>query len=352
MRKAQLLAWMRWLIIDPIALWFCLAPLLTAVVFVWFCTWNDGEARSRWAGTMLQLLGLVTTAIGIQQTRKQFGHPSIFTKLGGWYARRPRRDTGLITATGVMSSTGRATLTAVGSTAAPPVSSIEELLKRLEQWLPLIELRANALDQRLVDEANTRKQSDEEEGNLREAADEQLRSRLEMSATGGLRLSTVGLAWLVLGTILAGISPEIAASVGAPAVAGTHLRYTYPTLWPVVVGILYLGIALGFSLFYALKAIDILTDKKTLKGAALFHQRWLNFSGSIAGWICLWFVGKKVCQHVISGIDPTIGWPYAALSLVGFIGIIGYLPFTVVKLITSIGGLVEKIPGISAPKGE
>jgi hypothetical protein len=73
-----------------------------------------------------------------------------------------------------------------------------------------MEQRAAQIDQRAMAEAATRKQADAEEKQARESVDAQLATRLELTATGGLRLSGVGLVWLIVGTILVGFSGELA----------------------------------------------------------------------------------------------------------------------------------------------
>ena len=343
MRSAPLLfARLRWFFIEPFALWLCIGALLVAALFVWLCPWDDPESRSRWTGTVLQLFGFVTTAIGIQQTRKQFGRPGIFENAVKWYARRPKRATIVpISGIGIAASGGSAAL-GVGHVSAPPDASVEQRLQRLENLLLLIEQQANAIDQRLREEISNRTQKDTEERAARETSDANLRDRLELTATGGLRLSVVGLTWLVFGTILAGFAPDIAGA-GAP-----RRGYTLWLNWSTILRCAYFAIAIGFSLFYGLKAIDIFTDvdAKSLTGPRLFHQRWLNFLGSATGWVCLWFVVTKVSHHLLNGSDPAIGWPYVALAMVAFVGITGYLPFTVVTLVNSVGRVVGKIAGI------
>ena len=213
MNKARLLAWLRWLLVEPWDTWVCFGTVLFAVLFVWLCSWIDAESRSRWAGTALLLCGLVTTAVGIQQTRKQFGHPSIFAKVATWYGRRPKRNTTIHMGAGAMGVSGGSAILAVGRAAAPPGSSVEQRLQALEEWVPLIVQRSDAIERRLIDESTNRAQSDADERTARRAADDLIGYRLEASATGGLRLSAVGLTWLIFGTLFSGIPPEIASLI-------------------------------------------------------------------------------------------------------------------------------------------
>jgi hypothetical protein len=80
------------------------------------------------------------------------------------------------------------------------------------------------------------------------------------------------------------------------------------------------------------------------------HQMWLNFAGSLVGWLCLWFVGKQLVEKA-----PTdFGWGYALLALVAFVGVTGYLPSTAVGIVQAIGTLIDKFAGLipGAKKGD
>ena len=344
--------WLRWLFAKPWLIWVCLITLAVSAEFVWACSWSDAESRARWVGTALQLVGLATTALGIQQTRKQFGHRTIFETSTAWYARRPKRNIVIHKGTGTLTVEGGDAVHGVGSGAAPTGLSIEQRVKRLEDWLPLIDLRAEQIDRKVVDESVARKQGDAQEQSARELADEKLAERLELSATGGLRLSAAGLTWLAAGTVLAGFAAEITPHATLAVGDAHHSAYPMRPYWPAIFGALYFVVALGFSIFYGWKALEILTNAEpnSFKGARLFHQRWLNFLGSAAGWLCLWFVVAKLWLYVSNGDREEFSWSYAALALIGFVGVSGYLPFTVVTIVNSIGTLVGSIPALFKPK--
>ena len=53
------------------------------------------------AGSALQLFGLCTTALGMQQTRKQFGHSSIFEVFAKWYKSWPTGERKIVVGSGV-----------------------------------------------------------------------------------------------------------------------------------------------------------------------------------------------------------------------------------------------------------
>ena len=79
----------------------------------------------------------------------------------------------------------------------------------------------------------------------------------------------------------------------SPAVADLRLvRSHMPTnICPLAFAL----VGLGFSLFYGLKAFDIFeVDRANKPRAWKFHQFWLNFVGSAAGWVILWIVIQRL----------------------------------------------------------
>jgi hypothetical protein len=81
--------------------------------------------------------------------------------------------------------------------------------------------------------------------------------------------------------------------------------------------------------------------KKRMPFCWHMHQIWLNFAGSLVGWACLWFVGKRIVEST-----TYFGWDYALLALIAFIGVTGYLPSTAVGIVQAIGTLVDKFAGL------
>lgn len=84
--------------------------------------------------------------------------------------------------------------------------------------------------------------------------------------------------------------------------------------------------------------------------AWLWHQRWLNFVGSMTGWLALWLLFVRHCGWPVQSCGREPGWWDAIGALVAFVGVTGYLPFTIVGLISGAralsmkaGSLVEKL---------
>jgi hypothetical protein len=342
---------MRWLFIELWFIWGTVASVLIPALFVWLCPLGDRDARCRWAGTVLQLVGLIATAYGIAETRRLFGRPSIFESAKAWLARRPKAKVAFMSGTGTISLTGGPAELSVGSTPAPAGSSTEERVAQLEQWISLMQQRTEKLEQRAREEIAQRKEADVAEQMTRAEADKKLGDKLELSATGGLKLSWVGVVCLTVGTALAGFGPDIARWGESILTAEPKTSVEWRVYWVGMFGVLYALIALLFSCFYGWKAIEILTDvdPKVIRGARLYHQRWLNFLGSVAGWICLWFVIKKISLAIWDGGELTGGWLELGLAIVGFVGVTGYLPYVVITIVDSIGKVIGHIPQLSKP---
>jgi len=70
-----------------------------------------------------------------------------------------------------------------------------------------------------------------------------------------------------------------------------------------------------------------------------WQQYWFNFIGSLSGWIAIWFVAQKLWASNLGQ------WRLAdfGLAVVGFIGITGYLPYTVIGVINAVWELAKKV---------
>jgi hypothetical protein len=76
------------------------------------------------------------------------------------------------------------------------------------------------------------------------------------------------------------------------------------------------------------------------------HQFWLNFVGSLVGWTALWFLLRRVFASIESPCSPSISWSDVSIFLAAFIGVTGFLPFTVVSLIYGLREIAAKIAGL------
>jgi len=75
------------------------------------------------------------------------------------------------------------------------------------------------------------------------------------------------------------------------------------------------------------------------------HQRWINFCGSMVGWVCLWIVGVKFVPLLVADAYPPLTWRDVGLSFVAFVGVTGYLPAAVVTIVQTGASVLGKITG-------
>ncbi len=113
--------------------------------------------------------------------------------------------------------------------------------------------------------------------------------------------------------------------------------------------VVFVVVSLGLlgSAFYGIKATEIFGVSKQGKSRAWkIHQFWLNFAGSIVGWITLWFLARKAYICFGGSCPISFGFWDAAAVFVTFIGITGYLPVTVVGVIQGVKELAVKMLGM------
>jgi hypothetical protein len=129
----------------------------------------------------------------------------------GWLKRFPKYKPSPIS--GTMEGTFPAiTLEASGYAwqSFGPDAPIEKRLSAIEANLKGLDERLNQVQHRLHYETHSISSALHEERTAREEEDLKTRRKLELSQTGGLSISAVGLIWLFLGLILSTASPEIA----------------------------------------------------------------------------------------------------------------------------------------------
>lgn len=112
---------------------------------------------------------------------------------------------------------------------------------------------------------------------------------------------------------------------------------------------------IGFaaSVFYGVYARKIFWNKaqrdendKENYVFKIIHQFWLNFAGSFAGWFCI-YLFLNILLHI-----PLSELSIAHVLLFGFgiIGIVGWLPTTLLGVATSLGEIMRKFLDLGEPK--
>ncbi len=118
------------------------------------------------------------------------------------------------------------------------------------------------------------------------------------------------------------------------------------------ISVAYWVIAVAASALYGWKAVEIFTDVPSQRSrppaAWWWHQRWLNFLGSLVGWVALWILGRKLVPCVAGRCNPGLEGSYALLGFLAFVGVTGYLPYGVVGILTGASTLAAKATEVVA----
>ena len=199
----------RW-ISGPRLVWLWLAVVLAA----WYAPHpftSNHEARIRFAGLILQIVGIGTVVYGIRRTRD--------------LVRQPFRERALVAARRDLPAVFRSRRAYVVPHANPSVATEDavsskptgakrtkrnERVAALEAKLQAAHDRIALTQRRLDDEVRVRDRDDSWERTAREEADEQMWKALEEVSSGGLGLSGAGVLWLLLGVALSAAAGEVA----------------------------------------------------------------------------------------------------------------------------------------------
>jgi hypothetical protein len=172
----------------------------------------------RYSALALELGGLFVVAAGIASTRRQFEKPGLKQAVVSWFNdlanawKAPRNISLTLEPVRLNVRVNSPTITIT------PQLDLEERVALAERQL--VELRADLDTIRRDVESKATEQANavRKEAAGREVADEKLRKMLEDVAAGGLTLETIGLTWLLLGTVAGFLSEELgpyAAAVGS-----------------------------------------------------------------------------------------------------------------------------------------
>jgi hypothetical protein len=197
-------AWPTWLAIGGLA-------LAATIGYITSSTPGDGV---RFGGTILQIMGLFTVALGLWKTRQLFGRPSLVASLKGYLKRlgrvfqQPKPVTG----------SGSITLPAFDIRGEgrfrhglPAGASLDQRVDALEKNLDLLERKFDSKTQNVNKRFAELDERVQRETKERSAADEKVMTQIEEVAVGGLHLESVGLVWLIFGVLGASVPDVIAA---------------------------------------------------------------------------------------------------------------------------------------------
>lgn len=168
------------------------------------------EPRLRIGGMVFELLGLLAVALGLRETRRFFGLPSLRERAGAVLRAFPTLRRKEIIGTSV-GSLGAATATGEMTVWHGPDGdqSVEARLRAAEQNLLNVHNSLVATRTQLKGEIAERKRVLDAEVAARSAENLLIREQLKLAHTGGLDLSATGALWLAIGLVLSTASAEI-----------------------------------------------------------------------------------------------------------------------------------------------
>lgn len=164
----------------------------------------------RYGGTLLQVLGLLLVARGLDRTRAAFGRPTMTARVRAWAHRlltsgRPR-NVAILVGTGEIRLSGAVALAhgrALGASLDRRIEMLEQDVERLrkdtQESTSNLRQSIETLKAELVAEVQKRTENN--------ARVEHLVSEV---GVGGLHLEWIGLLWLVLATVCTALPEELA----------------------------------------------------------------------------------------------------------------------------------------------
>lgn len=170
----------------------------------------------RYAGLILQVLGVVTVAIGLRDRRQTFQKPGLPRLFLQWLVRFPRYapKPQIVSAQGIASESAFGSAYAFGWQGVPDNATVEDRLVVLQKNLDTVkQLALDAKKEAQVEAAKLNSQL-EAERREREAADRALGGKLESVSAGNLHLEGAGVFWLIVGIVFGTAPSEIATVVG------------------------------------------------------------------------------------------------------------------------------------------
>lgn len=194
------------------ARYFALSIAVVVCAIFFIVMLGSSERSIRLAGMTLQLLGVGTVIWGVAKTREFFGHTPVASQIKDWLLKFPRYTPKPV----VLSASGTfepLTVRSYGFSSPPKVSPFTT-----EGRLAAIEVELNQMREQFC---KTHQIIDEKVAGINHLIEVETASRnqsvqyvlqrLELTATGGIHITSVGALWLFIGVILGSASPELAA---------------------------------------------------------------------------------------------------------------------------------------------
>jgi len=213
--KAWLLRVWHWLAEIP-TFWAFLAVLTVAICAPLFLV-QSAENAIRYAGLVLQLVGVGVVAYTLKGRGEPLGHAPVITFAREWARRAPKFRQGTITLEGNLSSAARASATLEATVWRGPRldQPIEAQLESIRDNIATLRSQVETQESKASGRFAELRTAIEAESTRRSAQIQETRQTLKVVAADSLYLEVAGLAWLVIGIALATIPGEIATLLGS-----------------------------------------------------------------------------------------------------------------------------------------
>jgi hypothetical protein len=188
-------------------LWGVVLPLALLLLIV-FLPWNLANLV-RYSGLALELLGIVTVAVGLKGKRELFNKPSFIEHIGNWWKQRPAWRLKVVSGIGA-SRSGGGISSARGSAWHGPVdATLESRLEAAEKNLLSLRSQLQTFEQDTNAKYSKLDKVIENERQTREFSVQEIRTRLEDLAARDISFEALGIYWLFCGLVFSSLSNEI-----------------------------------------------------------------------------------------------------------------------------------------------
>lgn len=190
--------------------WLALAVIgIALVISLWLYA---AEPVIRWAGLVLQLMGIATVIWGIAKTRAFFELPTFIGEIKDWLCSFPLlRRPQMIKPESIPSSEAFGNLSRLSpGLHVPRADTSEARLEAIEKDVKSFHDRIGDTQKEM--DVKFQKTTDElkREEKLRQEVVSAVRDELKESHTGSMHISAMGASWLFVGVILSTAAKEIA----------------------------------------------------------------------------------------------------------------------------------------------
>lgn len=192
------------------AFWAWCAITLAILIGFYFLPGTLSD-RVRWAGTAFELMGVAVIVWGINRTRRSFGRETVLQGFWQWlcefrfiFVRRPPISLSAHFRAGAEMS-ARLNVPSVWAARNP-----EERFEHLERAVDELRGKIDKVDTKVENKEKELRNALEKEANQREAEDKELVRRLEASMIGDNHVELAGVAYLLIGLVMANVSSEVA----------------------------------------------------------------------------------------------------------------------------------------------